>query len=325
VLVKGGGHLERLAGVRVMAFDKTGTLTHGELRVAVVRMLGPGLEDGLAAAAAVEQRSEHPIARAVVEWAGRQGVLVSAADDVRALPGLGAEGRWNGRAVVVGNARLMRARGLYSAEAERVDGELAAEGYTAVHIAVDGSGAAVLGVGDRPRTVAPDVMRLLRGHGIAHISVLTGDSSASARLVAHAAGVTDVRASLLPEDKVAAVHELRAAYGPVAMVGDGVNDAPALASADVGIAMGAMGSAAALETADIALMSDELQKIPYAVWLSRAALANIRTNVAMSLGLKAAVLVLAMVGLSTLWMAVLADPGASVLVVANAMRLLRHN
>ena len=143
-------------------------------------------------------------------------------------------------------------------------------------------------------------------------------------MLAAAAGVTDVRAGLLPEDKLAAVRALRVKHGPTAMVGDGVNDAPALAAADVGIAMGVMGSAAALEAADIALMSDDLLKIPYVLRLSRATLANVRINVALSLGLKVAVLALAVAGLSTLWMAVLADTGASVLVVANAMRLLRH-
>ena len=183
---------------------------------------------------------------------------------------------------------------------------------------------ATLAVADRAREIAPDVVRLLRDQGVSHVAMLTGDSLAAARPVAAAAGVTDVRAGLLPADKMAAIAEIRQAHGAVAMVGDGVNDAPALAAADVGIAMGAIGSAAALESADIALMSDELQRIPYALRLSRATLANIRVNVALSIGLKAAVLVLAVLGVSTLWMAVLADTGASVLVVANALRLLRH-
>jgi len=168
------------------------------------------------------------------------------------------------------------------------------------------------------------VIRLLREQGVTQITMLTGDAAEPARAVAAAAGVADVRAGLMPADKMAAIADLRRAHGPVAMVGDGVNDAPALAAADVGIAMGAIGSAAALESADIALMSDDLPKIPYAVRLSRATLANIRTNVALSIGLKAAVLVLAAIGVSTLWMAVLADTGASMIVVANAMRLLRH-
>ena len=164
-------------------------------------------------------------------------------------------------------------------------------------VAIDDRVQLVLGVADRPRDVAADVVRLLRDQGIAHIAMLTGDSAEAAQSVAMAAGVTDVRAGLLPADKVSAVLRLRAEHGAVAMVGDGVNDAPALASADVGIAMGAIGSAAALEVADIALMSDELQKIPYALRLSRATLTNIRINVAIAMGLKAAVLVLAVAGL----------------------------
>jgi Cd2+/Zn2+-exporting ATPase len=325
VLIKGGAHLERLAGVRTVAFDKTGTLTHGEPAVQTVTEHAPSIAGrALAAAAAVEMRSEHPIARAVVAEATRLGLDASGAADVRALPGLGAEGRWRGAHVLVGNGRLLRERGVLSATAAAEDARLAATGQSAVHVVIDGRPVATLGIADRVRQVAPEVVRLLREQGIGHIAMLTGDSPDAARAVAAAAGVPDVRAGLLPADKMSAIADLRAAHGAVAMVGDGVNDAPALAAADVGIAMGAIGSAAALESADIALMSDELQKIPYVVRLSRATLANIRVNVALSIGLKAAVLVLAVGGLSTLWMAVLADTGASVLVVANAMRLLRH-
>ncbi len=325
VLIKGGGHLERLAGVRAMAFDKTGTLTHGALSVVAVDELRPGVLDrALAAAAAVESRSEHPIARAVVAEAERRGVAIGVASDVRAVPGRGAEGRCGDVAVLVGNAALMRERARWSAEAAAAADRLAAAGRSAVHVALDGEIAIAIGVADRPRDVAADVIRLLREQGVTQITMLTGDAAEPARAVAAAAGVADVRAGLMPADKMAAIADLRRAHGPVAMVGDGVNDAPALAAADVGIAMGAIGSAAALESADIALMSDELPKIPYAVRLSRATLANIRTNVALSIGLKAAVLVLAAIGVSTLWMAVLADTGASMIVVANAMRLLRH-
>jgi Cd2+/Zn2+-exporting ATPase len=249
---------------------------------------------------------------------------VASAADVTVLPGRGAAGTWHDRPVVVGNERLMREQGFGNSDVERLAAALAARGETAVFVAIDGRARLALGVADRPRAVAADALRLLRGQGIAHVALLTGDSPHAAAALAAAAGVTDVRAGLLPEDKLTAVRELRAAYGPIAMVGDGVNDAPALAAADVGIAMGVIGSATALEAADIALMSDELQKIPYAVRLSRATLANVRMNVGISLGLKVAVLALAVAGLSTLWMAVLADTGASVLVVANAMRLLRH-
>ncbi len=325
VLVKGGAHLERLAAVRVVAFDKTGTITAGTPGVVSIAVM-PGADEreALRAAAAVEQRSHHPVARAVVEAARARGLEVQAADDVRALPGLGAEGTWQGRPVLVGSVRLAEVRVPVDEAMRRAVEACRADGAAAIVVAIGGVVRLVLGVRDTVRPVAADVVRLLRDQGIAHVAILTGDAPEAAAPVARQSGVSDVRASLLPADKLTAVQALRDAYGPIAMVGDGVNDAPALAAADVGVAMGAMGSAAALEAADVALMSDELQKLPYAVRLSRAALANVRVNVALSLGLKLAVLVLAVFGISTLWMAVVADSGASVLVVANAMRLLRH-
>jgi Cd2+/Zn2+-exporting ATPase len=325
VLVKGGAHLERLAAVRVVAFDKTGTITSGTPGVVSVAVM-PGTDEREAwrAAAAVEQRSHHPVARAIVEASRSRGVDLQAADGVRAVPGLGAEGTWQGRPVVVGNVRMAEARGLLDDHVRLAIEACRADGAAAIVVALDGAVRLVLGIRDTVRPVAADVVRLLREQGIAHVAILTGDAPEAAAPIARQSGVTDVRASLLPADKLIAVQALRDAHGPVAMVGDGVNDAPALAAADVGVAMGAMGSAAALEAADVALMSDELQKLPYAVRLSRATLANVRVNVALSLGLKLAVLVLAVFGISTLWMAVVADSGASVLVVANAMRLLRH-
>jgi Cd2+/Zn2+-exporting ATPase len=181
-----------------------------------------------------------------------------------------------------------------------------------------------IGVADQVREAARESLELLRAHGIRKIAMLTGDHSGAAQALAGSLGIDDVRAGLLPGDKAAAVEALRKAHGPLAMVGDGVNDAPALATADVGIAMGAAGSAAALETADVALMADELAKISYAVRLSRATARNIRANIAFSLALKAAFLVMAIAGAATLWMAVTADMGASLLVIANALRLLRE-
>ena len=182
----------------------------------------------------------------------------------------------------------------------------------------------VIGVEDETREAAKGAVKLLRQHGIEHVVLLTGDNDAAAKTLADAVGLDDYRASLLPEGKVAAVEELRRRYGALAMVGDGVNDAPALAAADVGIAMGVAGTDAALETADVALMADELLKIPYAVRLSRATTRNIRVNIAFSLVLKAAFLVLAVAGAATLWAAVVADMGASLIVIGNALRLLRE-
>jgi Cd2+/Zn2+-exporting ATPase len=187
----------------------------------------------------------------------------------------------------------------------------------------NGDAVGVLGVSDRPKADAASVVSELRAHGIEHVAMITGDHDAAAQATASQLGVDDVNSGQLPADKVAAIERLRDAHGAIAMVGDGVNDAPALAAADVGIVMGAMGSDAALETADIALMTDELPKVPYTIRLSRATLANIRINVAIAVGLKLAFVALAVAGVATLWMAVLADTGASALVVANAVRLRR--
>jgi Cd2+/Zn2+-exporting ATPase len=310
VLIKGGAYLERLAGVRVVAFDKTGTLTRGNIRVTdVITLDAMPAEDVLRYAAAVESRSEHPIGKAIVRHAGTQTLPVTA---FASTPGMGAEGEVAGRQVCVGNARLMQARGVVTPAERRL-----------VFVAVDGVLVGGIAIGDRPRDTAREAIDLLREQGIRHFAMLTGDHPEAARAIASQVGVPEYYAGLTPAEKHARIRELRAAHGPVLMVGDGVNDAPALAAADVGVAMGAAGSDAALETADVALMSDELLKLAYALRLARATLRNVKTNVAISLALKAAFLVLAVTGLATLWMAVLADTGASVIVVANALRLLR--
>jgi len=297
VLIKGGAHLERTSRVRCVAFDKTGTLTRGAPEVVdVVPLNGAGRSSVIGLAAAVEQRSEHPIAHAIVRHAESTRDVLAPAADVRSLAGRGAEGRV---------------------------GELSASGQTAVLVAHDDRPIGIIAVSDRPRKSGKDTVDLLRQHGITSVVMLTGDNRSTASAIAAELGVDDVRAELLPEDKVTAVDELRRRYGCVAMVGDGVNDAPALASADVGIAMGAAGSDAALETADVALMADELLKIPYTFRLSRATVRNIKMNLAISIVMKAAFVVAAVAGVATLWMAVVADTGASVIVIANALRLLR--
>ena len=324
VLIKGGARLERLAEVRCVAFDKTGTLTRGELRVVGVTPLdGIPQERILQLAASVETLSEHPIGAAIVAHAREQGVPLAAARNFRALPGLGAEADVDGAPLVLGSHRLFDERGLCSPDMHDALDRASAAGASVVIV-----GAArpigIIGVADRPRESARDAVQLLRDHGVRHVALLTGDHAAAANALNAAVGVDEVRAGLLPEGKVQAIEELRARYGTVAMIGDGVNDAPALAAADVGIAMGAAGSDAALETADIALMADELLKIPYALRLSRATVRNIRANIAFSIVLKAAFLVMAVLGVATLWMAVLADMGASLIVIANALRLLRE-
>ena len=267
--------------------------------------------DVLRYAAAVESRSEHVIARAVVRHARAEGVDIPPVTAFTSTPGMGAQGSVDGRQVVVGNAAMMAARGITVSPGP------------SVVVAVDGVAVGTMAVMDTPRPAAGETIARLREHGIRHAVMLTGDTEQQARVLAAQVGVDAYFAGLSPADKHAHVKSLRETYGAVMTVGDGINDAAALAASDIGVAMGAAGSDVALETADVALMSDELLKLPYALRLARATLRNIRTNVAISLALKAAFLVLAITGSATLWMAVLADTGASVIVVANALRLLR--
>jgi Cd2+/Zn2+-exporting ATPase len=324
VLIKGGAHLEALSRVACVAFDKTGTLTRGRPEVVeIVAFDGTPASSVVGLAASVEQRSTHPIAQAILDHASSAGIAAPAADDVTVIAGRGARGQVGDRQVLIGNHRLFEEQRLCSADIHDRIAAIDAAGLTAVLVARDREPVGIIAVADRPRESARDTVDRLRAQGVARIVMLTGDSRGTANAIATELGVDDVRAELLPEDKVAAIEELRRAHGAVAMVGDGVNDAPALALADVGIAMGAAGSDAALETADVALMADDLLRIPFAFRLSRATVRNIRTNLAISIVLKAAFVAAAVGGVATLWMAVLADTGASVIVIANALRLLR--
>jgi Cd2+/Zn2+-exporting ATPase len=339
VLIKGGAHLEALGSLKVMAFDKTGTLTAGQPEVVEVRCEEheeglawrecPDCVRMLADAAAVERHSEHPLARAVVKAAGARDQVpaLPPAEAVEAVTGRGVRGRVDGHSLTVGTHTL-----IHESHPELVDGPLC----DAVHAAQDAGQTVMvvrddccgvrgyIAVADTLRPGVPAVMAALDAVGIEHTVMLTGDNEATARAVATAAGVDDVQADLLPEQKVAAIERLLEQYEAVAMVGDGVNDAPALARASVGIAMGAAGTDTALETADVALMADDLSKLPFTVRLSRRARAIIRQNVALSLGIKAVFLALALTGNATLWMAVFADMGASLIVTLNGMRLLRQ-
>ena len=324
VLIKGGMYLERAGSVRCVAFDKTGTLTHGQPEiVAVLPLNGLSSQAVVGLAAAVEHRSTHPIAHAILHYAAGERLETSPAEAVTSLDGRGAEGRVDGAHVLVGNHRLFEERRLCSPAVHACVDELSASGRTAVIVARDGDPVGVIALADRPREAGREAVELLRQLGIESVVMLTGDSRATAQIVADSLGVDAFEAELLPEDKLRAVGDLRRRYGSVAMVGDGINDAPALASADVGIAMGAAGSDVALETADIALMADELMKIPYAFRLSRATVRNIKANLAISIVMKAAFVAAAIAGVATLWMAVVADTGASIIVIANALRLLR--
>jgi Cd2+/Zn2+-exporting ATPase len=325
VLIKGGVHLEKMAAIRCVAFDKTGTLTRAQLHVVDVRPVGGAqASEVLQLAASLEMRSEHPIGEAIVAHALAAGVRPVAVDAFQALPGRGAEARLGSHDVVVGSHRLFEERGLCSTEMEAAIDAIERRGASAVMVAAGGAAVGVIGVADEPREAAREAIALLRRQGIEHVVLLTGDQEVTARALAEALDLDAYRAALLPEDKVAAVEDLRRRYGALAMVGDGVNDAPALAAADVGIAMGVAGTDAALETADVALMADELSKIPFALRLSRATARNIHANIGFSIVVKGAFLVLAVTGAATLWMAVAADMGASLIVIANALRLLRE-
>jgi Cd2+/Zn2+-exporting ATPase len=324
VLVKGGVHLERIARVRCVAFDKTGTLTSGRPDVVdLIALNGADPADVLRIAASLESRSEHPIGEAIVRRARSERIHVSASSRFEALPGRGARALVDGEPALIGNHRLFEERRLCTPAIDAELDRLAAAGRTAVLLAVGERLIGILGVGDAVREAGRDAIALLRRQGVERVVMLTGDNAAAARAIAEALGLDDVQAELLPQDKVAAVQALKRRYARVAMVGDGVNDAPALAAADVGIAMGVAGTDAALETADVALMADDLLKLPFAFRLSRRTLFNIKTNIVVSIGLKAAFLVLGVLGLATLWMAVVADMGASLLVIANGLRLLR--
>jgi Cd2+/Zn2+-exporting ATPase len=339
VLIKGGAHLEALGSLEAIAFDKTGTLTTGQPQVVDVRCMEhrdglawadcPDCRHALSAAAAVERRSEHPLARAIVAAADTLGMSTAqpVAERVEALVGRGVRGRVGGHIVTVGTHTFIHGSDPELSESPLCHAVHAAQaaGQTAMVIRDDCCG--VLGyvaVADTLRSGVPAVMGELDRVGIERTVMLTGDNEATAQTIAVSAGIDEVQADLLPEQKVAAIESLLNEHGTVAMVGDGVNDAPALARATVGIAMGAAGTDTALETADVALMADDLSNLPFAVNLSRRARTVIRQNVALSLGIKAIFLALAIAGAATLWMAVFADVGASLIVIFNGMRLLRQ-
>ena len=326
VLVKGGMFIELPARLKAVALDKTGTLTEGRPAVVeVVPLNGHDEAELLARAAGLEARSEHPLARAVIEYAQAKGVAVTTAEDLRAVPGKGAVGRWQGREFWVGSPRFMAERWQETDDVRGRVEAMAGAGRSVVVVGNEQHVCGLIALADAVRPAAKDAIRELKELGVIRVVMLTGDNEATARAVGKEAGVDDVRAGLLPEEKVAAVEALVAEFGTVAMVGDGVNDAPALARASLGVAMGAAGTDAAIETADIALMSDDLGRLPWLIRHSRRTMAVIRQNVAFSLAVKAVFVVLTFAGYSSLWAAIAADTGASLLVIFNGLRLLGPN
>ncbi|MFH1553428.1 cadmium-translocating P-type ATPase [Xanthobacter autotrophicus] len=325
VLVKGGVHLETPARLKAIAMDKTGTLTEGRPQVVEVVPIGDRSEgDLLRLAAALEARSEHPIARAILARAIEAGIAAQPAEAVQAITGRGMTGRASGRDVWLGSRRYLDERAIGSpAILERADA-LSGAGRTIVAVGDAQEVWGLIAVADAVRAEAKDIVTALHRAGVEKVVMLTGDNRATAEAIAKQTGIDEVRAELLPGDKVAAVEDLVRRYGSVAMVGDGVNDAPAMGRANLGIAMGAMGSDAAIETADVALMSDDLSRLPWLVRHSRATLSVIRQNIAFSIAVKLLFTVLTVIGFASLWGAIAADVGASLLVVLNGLRLLNR-
>ena len=341
VLVKGGAFLDALAEVRAFALDKTGTLTEGRPSVIEVRTPAcPALAQGgeahverceacdemLAIASSVERRSEHPLAHAILSEAERRDLLqrYPAAESVEALAGRGVEGKLNDARVTVGSHALFHEQDAECALHEMIS-SAEEQGRTVIVVGQEGRVLGYVGVADILRESSREALAQLREivPGV-HVAMLTGDAPAVAQAIGEQVGqIDEIQASLLPDAKLRAIQALRAAHGPVAMIGDGVNDAPALAAADVGIAMGGAGTAQAMETADMVLMQDDLSHLPDAVDASQRTRAIIRQNIVFSLAVKVAILLLALGGLAPLWLAVFADVGTSLLVTTNGMRMLR--
>lgn len=324
VLIKGGAYVEAPARLTALAMDKTGTITMGEPEVASLHPLGDTSErDLIAAAAALEARSSHPLARAILARAERDGIKATPAEDTRTVPGRGVEGLHAGRAIWLGSDRFATEKDMGAAMPRNVVDRIEGAGSTLVAVGDDKGLLGLIELRDRIRPDAKGIVAKLHAQGVNTIVMLTGDNERTARAVAAEVGIDEVRAELLPEDKVTAIEELVATHDMVAMIGDGVNDAPAMARAHFAIAMGAVGSDAAIETADIALMTDDIGKVPWLVGHSRRTMWIIRQNIGLSLATKAAFVGLTAFGMATMWGAIAADVGVSLIVVANALRLLR--
>jgi Cd2+/Zn2+-exporting ATPase len=340
ILIKGGEYLENAGKISALALDKTGTLTEGRPVVMDVIVLEPewayaGNGGGLPAlakldqlqvlqwAAIAEAGSEHPLAQAIVA-AADTAVPLPEADEFETITGRGVSARYLGHAINVGTTELMAELDIPVPDDARSHlDELRAAGKTAVLVALDGGVIGVLGIADRLRPAAAEMLRRLRATGLKHIVMLTGDDARTAQAIAVEAGVSDVHADLLPEDKLDVIRQMQDEGHVVAMVGDGINDAPALAAADIGIAMGAAGTDVAIETADIALMTNDLLKIPEAIQLSKATLNNIRQNVVIALLTVTFLLLGVLVGRVHMAGGMLVHEASVMIVILNGMRLLR--
>lgn len=323
ILVKGGVYLEEGRKLRWLALDKTGTITHGKPAQTDFVTWGGALTAGSRSlAASLAARSDHPVSKAVAQAATAEGVALLEVTDFTALAGRGVRGRIDGETYHLGNHRMLEELGHCTPELEQRISMMEAEGKTVVTLVGANGAQALIAVADTIKDSSKSAIGELHALGI-NTMMLTGDNPHTAQAIAKQAGIDRAQGNLLPDDKLREVENL-AQTGNVGMVGDGINDAPALARADIGFAMGAAGTDTAIETADVALMDDDLRKIPTFVRLSRATAQVLMQNIVLALGIKAVFLVLTFTGHATMWMAVFADMGASLLVVGNGLRLLRR-
>ncbi|MEI6291464.1 MAG: heavy metal translocating P-type ATPase, partial [Chloroflexota bacterium] len=327
VLFKGGVHLEKTAALKVLAFDKTGTLTSGKPTLTEIYLYGGQMDETnlLTMAAALESRSEHPLARSIVQAAAKRGLHLPTAPDFRAIPGGGVEGRVNERHFWIGNERMFLDRDVQIPEELQAKArKMEDDGQTAMFVYSAPQFLGLLAVADTLREDAVEMIKGLKRAGIERVVMLTGDNPRVAARIAALAGVDEFHAGLLPQDKVTVLKNLQNKYGPVAMVGDGVNDAPSLATADIGIAMGGGGTDVAIETADVVLMSDDLQKIPFAIDLAHRAEKVVWQNLVFALAVIIVLTASAFGARLPLPLGVLGHEGSTVLVVLNGLRLLRN-
>ena len=330
VLIKGGAFLEAIGKLRALALDKTGTITEGKPRVTKVHALQGASENEIVRiAAAIDSHSEHPLAQAVVEYAQEQDLDFARSENYKAQSGRGASARIDDHDYFIGNHRFTHELAVCSEEIERLLAEIESEAQSVVvvghmpHPGCKGEVLGVLAVGDAVRPNAKDAIAALHNAGVRKVVMLSGDNQRTVDAVAKQAGIDEAHGDLLPDQKVDRVKELMKRERYVGMVGDGVNDAPAMAIATVGIAMGAAGTDTAIETADLALMKDDLAKIAETVVLGRRTVRVIQANIIFALAVKAVFLILAVIGYTSLWLAIAADTGATLVVIANALRLLR--
>ncbi len=325
VLIKGGAYLEELGRIKAVAFDKTGTLTKGQPEVMEI-IVENNAEDWrtlLAKIAAVEKKSQHPLARAILAKAFDEKVTVPAVEEFQSVTGKGAYGTVQGEVIYAGSVPWIQSIVTVSQQLLKTIDQLASNGHSVILAANNERVLGILSIADQIRPESKKVIQTLQENSVKHTVMLTGDAQLTAQKIAQQLQISDIRANLMPHDKLKAMKELQQQYGSVAMIGDGVNDAPALAAANIGIAMGGAGTDAALETAQIVFMADDLSKLPYTMKLSRKALNIIKQNITFALGLKLVAILLIIPGWLTLWIAIFADMGATLIVVLNSLRLLK--